>query len=226
MSINITGHFIVPAASLVTSLVAALRLSGVAILSSALVACSGTVPKPGSTAGATYGAPSETLTVCSGYGCIIKDKLNFDDSVDQNIRQIMEGGRQSAAAERLALKKAIAFMETASRDKLRYSRDVEFSYQKNARKRGQMDCVDESLNTISYLKYLQARGLLHHHSPLSRYAERGLLVDGRYPHKSARMRDSQGIDWAVDSWKTANGGEPQIFLLAKWYKDNNDASNY
>ena len=117
-------------------------------------------------------------------------------------------------------------METASRNRLNYSKDVEFSYQRHAKKRGQMDCVDESLNTISYLKHLKSRGLLRHHTPLRSYAERGLLVDGRYPHKSARMRDSQGVDWAVDSWKTPNGGEPEVFLLAKWYRENNDASNY
>ncbi|NKB52154.1 MAG: hypothetical protein GKR97_08030 [Rhizobiaceae bacterium] len=222
MSLSFANHFMRP----VFSVAIAQRLVGAVAVSVLLAACSGTVPKAGSTAGATYAAPTETLTVCSGYGCIIKDKLNFDDSVDQNLQKIMEDGGASAAAERQALRKAIAYMETASRNQLRFARDVEFSYQKNAKKRGQMDCVDESLNTISYLKYLHARGLLIHHRPLSLYAERGLLVDGRYPHKSARMRDRQGVDWAVDSWKTANGGEPEIFLLATWYKDNNDASNY
>ncbi|MEP1207994.1 MAG: hypothetical protein ABJM29_18465 [Rhizobiaceae bacterium] len=191
-----------------------------------LAACSGTLADGGVVDSASYGAPSNTLTVCSGYGCIIKDKLTLDDAIDQNLRQIMASGTESAAAEREALKKAIAYMETASRDKLRFARDIEFSYQKNAKKRGQMDCVDESLNTISYLKYLHARGLLRYHTPLRRFAERGLLVDGRYPHKSARMRDKQGVDWAVDSWKRPNGGEPQIFLLAEWYRDNNDATNY
>ena len=191
-----------------------------------LSACSGAIPDSGSLNQASYSAPSKTLTVCSGYGCIIKDKLVFDETVNQQLQKIMDAGQSSPEAERRALKKAIAFMETTSRDQLRYSRDVEFSYQRNARKRGQMDCVDESLNTISYLKYLKSRGLLRHHTPLRRYAERGLLVDGRYPHKSARMRDRQGVDWAVDSWKTPNGGEPEVFLLAEWYRDNNDASNY
>lgn len=202
------------------------RIAFAGIACGLLAGCAGTVPSAGSLGGANYAAPSKTLTVCSGYSCIIKDKLVFDDEVDINLKQIMDGGQDNPAAEREALKQAIAYMETASRDKLRYSRDVEFSYQKNAKKRGQMDCVDESLNTISYLRYLKARGLLRHHTPLKRYAERGLLVDGRYPHKSARMRDNQGVDWAVDSWKSANGGQPEVFLLAKWYRDNNDASNY
>ena len=198
----------------------------VAVAFGFLTACSGTVPNVGSPDGATYGAPSKAFTVCSGYGCVIKDKLVYDEEIDLTIRQIMEQGRESAPAERAALKQAIAFMETASRKKLRYARDVEFSYQKNSGKRGQMDCVDESLNTISYLKYLHAHGYLRYHVPLRHYAQRGLLVDGRYPHKSARMRDNQGVDWAVDSWKRPNGGQPEIFLLAKWYRENNDAANY
>ena len=191
-----------------------------------LVGCSGTVPSSGSLQGAAYSAPAKVIPICSGYGCIIKDRLEIPEDVPTELRRIMEPGQESAAAEREALKKAIAYMETMSRKTLRYSRDIAFSYQKNAKKRGQMDCVDESLNTIQFLKYLYSLGLLRHHKPLPRYAERGLLIDGRHPHKSARMRDANGVDWAVDSWKTDGGGEPEIFLLAKWYREDNRAIDY
>ena len=89
-----------------------------------LSACSGGVAVSDSANQASYAAPSKTLTVCSGYGCIIKDKLVFGDDVDQQLQKIMDAGKTSAAAERQALKKAIAFMETASRNKLRVARDV------------------------------------------------------------------------------------------------------
>ena len=192
----------------------------------AVAGCSNTLPSAGTVENAAYGAPSNILHICSGYGCIIKDKMVVPEDVPSALASIMEPGRESPEAERAALKKAIAYMETVSRDTLRYSRDIAFSYQVHAKKRGQMDCVDESLNTIAFLKYLSSLGLLRHHKPLPRYAQRGLLVDGRYPHKSARMRDLNGVDWAVDSWKSDNGGEPQIFLLSEWYRDNNDATNY
>jgi hypothetical protein len=201
---------------------------GAALLTTGLLAgCTSVVPDGGKVKSASYGAPNKVLTVCSGYGCIFKEKLTVAEGVPTQLQEIMEPGRESAEAERAALKNAIAYMETQAKKSLRFkTTDVEFSYQKHLGKRGQMDCVDESLNTITYLKYLHANGLLRYHTPLKRYAERGLLIDGRYPHKSARMRDRQGVDWAVDSWKTPNGGLPEVFLLSKWYKLRNSADQY
>ena len=201
--------------------------AALALLGATLAGCSNSLSDGGTVTTASYAAPDSVLTVCSGYGCIIKDKLTYTEDVPAELALIMEPGRESAAAERAALRNAIAYMETATKKSLRFpTTDVEFSYQKHAGKRGQMDCVDESLNTISYLKYLHAKGLLRYHTPIKRFAERGLLIDGRYPHKSARMRDNQGVDWAVDSWKTPNGGLPEVFLLSKWYKLRNSAAHY
>lgn len=201
-------------------------LSTVTVLCALLAGCSSTSVDGEPGGQSTYAVPSNVLTVCSGYGCIIKDKLTFDTEVPVELEKIMEPGRESAEAERAAIRQAVAYMEREAKKSLRYQNDVEFSYQRHSGKRGQMDCVDESLNTIAYLKYLDSRGLLRHHKPINLFAERGLLVDGRYPHKSARMRDRQGVDWAVDSWKTPNGGLPEVFLLAEWYKERNGAEHY
>ena len=89
-----------------------------------------------------------------------------------------------------------------------------------------MDCVDESLNTTQYLTFLHRTGLLKHHVPVKSYAERGFLLDGRYPHKSARMRQKGGKQWAVDSWKGDDGALPEVMPLSVWYKQDNNASNY
>ncbi len=195
------------------------------MLGVALTGCTSTMDF-GSQSVADYASPQKNLTICSGYGCIIKDKMSFDDPVLQDLTVIMDKGKGSAAEEREALFQAIAYMEKAVRDEIRFSPDVEYSYQRNAGKRGQMDCVDESLNTLTFLKYLKRNGLLRYHIPLKHYAERGLLVDGRYPHKSARMLDDQGVSWAVDSWKGPNGTRPEIITLAKWYKGRNTAQQY
>ena len=201
-------------------------MSVVTVLCAILAGCSSSTLDGNGVGTASYAAPSEVLTVCSGYGCIIKDKLTFASEVPVELEKIMEPGRESAAAERTALKLAIAYMEREAQKSLRYQNDVEFSYQRHRGKRGQMDCVDESRNTVSYLKFLHSKGLLRHHKPISGFAERGVMFDGRYPHKSARMRDNTGVDWAVDSWKTANGGLPEVFLLSEWYRERNGAEHY
>ena len=191
-----------------------------------MAGCNGTTNSSIGKSSSGYGSTVSPLKICSGYGCIISDRLAFTDADLEQLKIIMAPGAVNAEAERQALSDAISYMEIQSQKKLRYRPDVEFSYQKQSGKRGQMDCIDESLNTTAYLYYLQSNGLLRHHKAISTFAERGLIVDGRYPHKSARMRENGGIDWAVDSWKGPNGAKPEIMALSKWYRGRNDASQY
>ncbi len=131
----------------------------------------------------------------------------------------MSAGQKSAVAERAAVSKAIGAMETFARGRLRYGVDKPKAPVRYNGIRGQMDCVDESLNTTAYLRYLHARGLLRHHRPRKHYAERGFILDGRYPHKSAVMIGADGKKWAVDSWYKSDGKPPVIKPLKQWYRD-------
>ena len=54
--------------------------------------------------------------------------------------------------------------------------------------RGQMDCIDELTNTRALLLYLEDLNLLRHHT-VTRNASRGMLIDGRYFHNTAVVRD-------------------------------------
>lgn len=164
----------------------------------------------------SYGAPSPVVKVCSGYGCEHKQKFNFSKSDLKELELIMRDAKASPQSEQLAIKKAIARMENMVRRGLRHKKDVRKSFGQGSGVRGHMDCVDESLNTTAYLTLLKEKGWLHYHTPRRYYAERGLLVDGRYPHKSAVMIDNQGTKWSVDSWYGATGEEPRIMLLKDW----------
>ena len=159
-----------------------------------------------------------SIKVCSGYGCIISDHFTFTNQDNQDLLESMAGAEKSAAAERAAVAITIGLMERKARAKLRYRPDVKKAYIKNSSKRGQMDCVDESLNTTAYLKHLQSLGLLKFHTTNKFYAERGFILDGRYPHKSAVMTDKSGKRWTVDSWYEDDGKPAQVMEHAKWRK--------
>ena len=73
---------------------------------------------------------------------------------------------------------------------------------------------------------LQSEGLLKFHKVDRHYANRGLLLDGRYPHKSARITALNGEQWAVDPWKTPTGGAAEVMPLKQWYKERNSAAQY
>lgn len=184
----------------------------------ALTGCgaSTTIKHTASLKAAPLAKKTEVLSICSGYGCVLRDKAAFTGRDLRRLRRIMASGRKSAASERRAVARAIATMEKMTRAKTRFPKDLAKAKLRYNGRRGHMDCVDESLNTTAYLRYLKRHGLLRFHTPDRRYAERGLIIDGRYPHKSASMRDRSGTRWTVDSWYGNTGVKPEIMLHSKW----------
>ena len=80
---------------------------------------------------------------------------------------------------------------------------------------GQMDCIDESTNTTTYLRMLVDNGLLKHHTVLDRATRFGLFAGA--PHTTAVIRETgTGQRFAVDSWFFDNGHAPAIITLRQW----------
>jgi hypothetical protein len=123
-------------------------------------------------------------------------------------------GRASPRAERAAVSRAVQYYEGRAARAVGV-RDQAKSNAKQWGKRGQMDCVDESTNTRIFLLYLERRGLLKHHT-VDRNVTRGFLIDGRYPHSTAVLREISGEKWTIDSWYEPTGGPPDIMLLSQW----------
>jgi len=95
----------------------------------------------------------------------------------------------------------------------------------------QQDCVDEATNTTSYLVVLQANGLLKYHTVTVPMTKGDLLkatLQGDpvkyWPHWTAVIQEKKtGQRFAVDSWIYANGENPAVVEVEKWYiKDLNN----
>ncbi|MEM8749266.1 MAG: hypothetical protein AAGF28_03125 [Pseudomonadota bacterium] len=203
----------------VSRLKTTVRLALPCIFALAVSAC--TSGGPGPLDSNNYGLAQKSIKVCSGYGCKLSDAFVFSAEELEQLQAIMSAGHASAEAERNAIANAIGAMEKMARKRLGYEIDEKKSYQAHSGRRGQMDCVDESLNTTQYLFFLQNQQLLKFHKTNRRYAERGIIVDGRYPHKSARIIDASGQQWTVDSWYERDGEPAQIMRLEKWRKVRN-----
>ncbi|MFD0917912.1 hypothetical protein ACFQ14_16015 [Pseudahrensia aquimaris] len=183
----------------------------------ALTACSQSVGTSGSLS--AYSAPISSVTVCSGYGCVLKDRMTFSPAQESRLKAIMASASASPEAERAAIKQAIAAMEKMSQKTLRLVPDVGRSWQRySGGLRGQMDCVDETRNTQSYLGYLASRGWLNHHSVARSYVGKGIVLDGNMPHRSAVIVAKSGTRYAVDSWPKDNGAPPLIVPVPQWRK--------
>jgi hypothetical protein len=86
-----------------------------------------------------------------------------------------------------------------------------FKYDEN-----QLDCIDEAVNTSLYLGFFEQDGLLKWHG-VDGPARRGQFIDGAWPHNTAVVKEKKtGKQYAIDSWFSANGEEPDIVPLELW----------
>ncbi len=156
--------------------------------------------------------------ICSGFGCIYSAQLAFSGADLEHMRSVLKADFATPADERKSIADLVAWKERLAQTKLGMVRDTRLTYQRDAGKVGQMDCVDESNNTLAFLQFLDREGLLKLNKP-SRIVGRGFLFDGRYPHRTAVVVDANGEDWAIDSWKEDGGVLPQVVELAVWKKE-------
>ena len=158
--------------------------------------------------------------VCHGFGCVRRTPVTISPRNLRTFKTILARGRASPAAERKAIGEAIAWMEKAVAPTVGSANDVAGLDLRNAGVLGQMDCIDESTNTTSYLLLAEKRGFLTHHTVV-RPVARGFFLDGRYPHATAVVNETEtGKPYAIDSWPHANGERPDIMPLDEWFAVN------
>lgn len=157
----------------------------------------------------------ERFSVCFDNGCASIVEVGLDAVEREAIRALLLPDGGGAAAERERLRAAIAQMERFVGEKTGTSRDKGGTF--NFVRDRQMDCIDESTNTWSYLLMFRRYGLMRHHE-VDDVATRGWFVFG-WPHTTAVIRETAtGARWAVDSWFLDNGEPPFILPLQVWQR--------
>jgi hypothetical protein len=157
----------------------------------------------------------DRFTICHGYSCTHKSAAGFTDKQWKSITAIFKGKTKDSNAERSKIGKAIAKMEQYTGAKTHTAEDLPMA---GAFKESgyQLDCIDETVNTTQYLTMLQDSKLLKFHA-VAAPTHRGYLIDGRWPHNTAVMRETgNNALWVVDSFYRANGEEPYIVPRADW----------
>ncbi len=154
--------------------------------------------------------------VCHGYSCRYKDEIQFSQTDWHEIEAIFAKPTATEAAERLQVAQAIALFEQQVGKISGLSEDRPKS-PAFIHPYGQQDCIDETVNTTTYLRILQAANLIKQHR-LSEPVHRGYLIDGKWPHNSASIEElASGQRYVIDSWPGANGELPKIETLEQWF---------
>lgn len=162
---------------------------------------------------AQAGAGQQQLEVCYNFGCKTKGIVHITQAELNFLRSLFQQ-TASAPEERESIQLAIAAMERFAGRSLPTAQDVGGNFETGMTDNGQMDCIDESTNTTTYLNFLQQQGLLRWHAVEGRAFRAPLILD---QHWTAQIRERQsGERFVVDSWFEDNGEPPLIQPLEDW----------
>ena len=152
---------------------------------------------------------------CHGYGCKFIKKVSLTSNDWRAMKKIFTPRPATPEKEREVLKTAIAQFERWAGARTKTAHDRAGTFKKLGD--DQLDCVDESTNTTTYLDLLLQKGLLRFHkleAPSMRYP---IINAGRWPHQTAVIQETQsGERYAVDSWFRDNGQPADIISLKQW----------
>ncbi len=156
----------------------------------------------------------DSFSVCFDHTCASVVTVSLTPDEWRNAIRPLQKPAASAAAERAAIAESIALLEAivgrytgTHRDRGRNLSGIG--------KPGQLDCIDESTNTTTYLRLLERDGLLRHHRVGKRSTRFGLFVG--MPHTTAVIVEvGSARRYAVDSWFLDNGQPPFIAEIDLW----------
>lgn len=149
---------------------------------------------------------------CYDFSCKSRQEVRFDTAQWARIRALFLPAPADAAAERQAIRHAIALMERFSGAITGTAADRGGNAHDDALPH-QQDCIDESTNTFQYLVALDDLGLLRYHAADLKYRR---IVWLATHWTAAIVERSSGERYAVDSWYRDNGELPLLQPLDDW----------
>lgn len=155
------------------------------------------------------------FSICFDHTCKEVATISLDVQQWRQIQALFTPRTTDAAVERQRVADAVSLLERWTGDIVGTANDKGGNLKGLLSAGHQMDCIDESTNTTTYMAMLSKDRLLHWHTVEDR-STRGFFIFGM-PHTTAVLKDrSTGQKWAVDSWFHDNGVAPEIVPLNQW----------
>jgi hypothetical protein len=157
------------------------------------------------------------FSVCFQHTCAMVEHVSLRAGEWLKVASFFKPAAESAEAERRQIAKAIAHLEVAVGGKINALDDRGGNLEGFLASGNQLDCVDESTNSTTYMMMMENAGFLKFHRVEKRATRGAFLWGGGWPHSTAVVSEiSTGRKWAVDSWFFDNGELPTVVLLKKW----------
>ncbi|MBS1269490.1 MAG: hypothetical protein MAG794_00441 [Gammaproteobacteria bacterium] len=184
---------------------------------------------PFSSPAASHGAGLDDIPICHGFGCRNKETASISEAEWKQIKAFFSDPAESPKEEREQIRKAAGWFEVVigrhtpihlDKGKNEYPGRIKTAGPAttedgpNGTTVGQMDCIDESLNTTTYLTLMEKAGLFRYHRVVER-AHRKSAFDQHYAGQIEELR--RGARWVVDSWFYDYGSLPYVEEATEWY---------
>ena len=157
----------------------------------------------------------QRFSICYGGTCSRRATLGLTQAEWARVRSVFVPPPATPAAERQSLRRAIALLQGIVGPKT--GTDHNLGENRGHGLPGQMDCVDQSIDTSVYLTLIQQDGLLRWHRLVGRSTRGPFTGVMQWPHSTAVIVDgTDGTEYAVDAWFLDNGQPPFIVPLRQW----------
>ena len=154
------------------------------------------------------------FSICFDHSCTSVETVSLNEEEWRRVTAPLSAVAKNASDERAAIADSIALFEEIIGERLGTSADRGGNLAGLGRPK-QLDCIDESTNSNTFLLMLERDGLLRFHTVAKRKTRFGLFIG--MPHTTAVIRENDtGIRYAVDSWFFDNGQPPYIVKLRAW----------
>jgi len=163
----------------------------------------------------------DAIPVCYDFGCKSKSTVSLPITEWQGVTGWFVPAAKTAEAERGQIKRTIGWMEVLIGRHTPAHKDLAFNLPPGDDVShlfpGQQDCIDEAVNTTTYLRLFEQNGLLKHHTVIEP-AYRKAILDQHWAEQISEL--ITGKRWVVDSWFQPNGYLPAIRASESWEKIN------
>ena len=184
------------------------------------------------------GATPASFYVCYGYSCKYSARITLHEEEWQSVRALLDPpstngsveGRQLRVEELQstrglidppsdeALERRRVSLAMARFDQLVAARIGTLVHQRreyNAGDPSQYDCIDESINTWTYLTILDHEGLLRYHY-VGGLAHAGTVLDFDVRNTATLVATADGMSYAIDPTLVDVGEPPPVVKLQNW----------
>lgn len=169
-----------------------------------------------------FAAPNPALAefpVCHGFGCALISRASLSDAEWRRVRAVFRPPPKDAETERHRIARAVALMQilvgpktgTAARQWTHKDMMVLQSHGDPT----QLDCIDEAVNTWTYMSMMERDGLFRFHR-VAKLSHAGGMTDLANIRNTAVLQEKSGDYFAIDPSLVDHGVLPPIMPLSVW----------